>query len=417
MDDELTPLAEPRQGLSLLRVLAVVALLLSVVILAAPLVAARIWMARAQVEADTAYLRRQAELRAEADAADERLRVLDGRFQLVALGFREVARKVRPCVVHVANEVEADEPGPFRQFHDPETNQTFREQAEGSGILVEGGRVLTNHHVVAGAGRVRVSFASGQWIVVPGEDVRSDPLTDLAVIVLPAPESASQRGDQAAHVTFADSERDVEVGDWVLAVGSPFGLRQTVTAGVLSAKGRVELGILDQVELLQTDAAINPGNSGGPLFDQFGRLVGINVAIASKTGVNQGVGFAIPSNTARDVLQQLTEHGEVVRGFLGIGMQELSPDMERRLRVADTGGVLVSHVLDDSPAHRAGFQLGDVVTHFQGQPLGPVNALNQLRLRIARTVPDTEVRIGIVRRGKPLILDATIVKRPAALPR
>ena len=165
----------------------------------------------------------------------------------------------------------------------------------------------------------------------------------------------------------------------MLASGSPFGLQHTVTAGILSAKGRVELGILDQVELLQTDAAINPGNSGGPLFDQQGRVVGINVAIASKSGTNQGVGFAIPANTATAIVDELLDHGEVVRGFLGIGLQEIPKDLEARVGVAETGGVLVSLVRAGSPADQAGVRAGDVILRFDGAAVGTKNAVNQLR--------------------------------------
>src|SRR5207248_2309600 len=171
------------------------------------------------------------------------------------------------------------------------------------------------------------------------EAVSSDADTDLAVVRLP-PAGAVNEPDYGVAAEFADSDRDVQVGDWVLAAGSPFGLQQTITAGIISAKGRVELGILDQVELLQTDAAINPGNSGGPLFDQLGRLVGINVAIASEHGRNEGVGFAIPANTAREICEQLAAQGEVVRGFLGIAMQEVPPGLESRLGVGETGGVI-----------------------------------------------------------------------------
>src|SRR5262249_40593506 len=159
---------------------------------------------------------------------------------------------------------------------------------------------------------LRVTFASGRWAAVPvsSRTVATDPLTDLAVIRLPAASDAGLRHDFNVTAEFADSDKDVQVGDWVLAVGSPLGLKETVTAGIISAKGRI-LGMLDMVELLQTDAAINPGNSGGPLFDQHGRVAGINVAIASETGGNQGLGFAIPSNTAREIFAKLAEKGEV----------------------------------------------------------------------------------------------------------
>jgi S1-C subfamily serine protease len=193
-------------------------------------------------------------------------------------------------------------------------------------------------------------------------------------------------------------------------------LKQTVTAGIVSAKGRVELGILDQVELLQTDAAINPGNSGGPLFDQRGRVAGINVAIASKSGGNQGIAFTIPSNTARDIFNQLAEKGEVVRGFLGVAMQELPPDLEKRLRITDTGGVIVSSVGPDLPADQAGVRPGDVIVRYNHEPVGPANAMNQLRQRIARTEPGATVPVEVLRRRQRLTFDVTVTKRPSTPP-
>src|SRR5262249_41252214 len=171
------------------------------------------------------------------------------------------------------------------------------------------------------------------------------------------------------------------------------GLKQTVTAGIISAKGRVELGILDHVELIQTDAAINPGNSGGPLFDLRGRVVGVNVAIASETGRSQGVGFAIPSNAVKDVVEQLRDKGEVGRGFLGIVLQEVPPGLERRLGVAETGGVIVGRVGPGSPAEHAGLRKGDLVVRYNGEPVGTTNAVGQLRHRIARTPPETTVPV------------------------
>jgi serine protease Do len=278
-----------------------------------------------QAAADAAYLRRQAELKAEAEAADQRLAKLDQRFHLVSLGFREVARKVTPLVVHIGNEVEVPEPIAGRTFYDFQTNHHYLERSEGSGLIIKPGYILTNEHVVQNAQRLRITFASGRWILAKPDQVAPDKLTDLAVIRLPENPEPIYRNDYNVSAEFADSDKDVQVGDWVLAAGSPFGLRQTLTAGIISAKGRVELRILDQVELLQTDAAINPGNSGGPLFDQRGRVVGVNVAIASMKGGNEGVGFAIPSNTIQEIFEALSTKGEVVRGFLGILMQELPP--------------------------------------------------------------------------------------------
>jgi serine protease Do len=172
------------------------------------------------------------------------------------------------------------------------------------------------------------------------------------------------------------------------------------------------LRILDQVELLQTDAAINPGNSGGPLFDQRGRIVGINVAIASEKGRNEGVAFAIPSNTAQDIFEQLVAKGEVVRGFLGVLMQEVPPGWENRLGVRDTGGVVISKVEANTPAGQAGLRKGDVIVRYNEEPVGTTNAVSQLRQRIARTPPDTTVPMEIIRGNRHMNLDVTIMKRP-----
>lgn len=383
-----------------------------IAVLLTPEVALRWWQIRARAEADATYLRRQAELRAEAEAADARLAALDDRFRLVSLGFREVAQKVAPSVVTITNEVEVAESGRQRFFYDYKNRRTYEERAEGSGVIVRPGVVLTNDHVVKGAQRLRVTFASGEWVTVEPSSVASDALTDLAVLrVAPAAEGSSLQQAQAAVAIFADSERDAQVGDWVLASGSPFGLQQTMTAGILSAKGRVELGILDQVELLQTDAAINPGNSGGPLFDQHGRVVGINVAIASKNGNNQGVGFAIPANTANAIVDELLDKGEVVRGFLGIGLQEIPKDLEARVGAAETGGVLVSVVRTGSPADQAGIRAGDIVVRFADEVVGAKNAVSRLRQRIARTAPQTTVTLEVLRGKRLVMLEATVVKR------
>jgi serine protease Do len=378
----------------------------------------------AQAAADAAYLKRQAELKAESEAAAKNLETLDKRARLVSLGFREVARVVAPFVVNLTNEVED---GPHlkekgRLFYDHDENKVYRERTEGSGILVKPGYVLTNYHVVQNAERVRVTFASGRWLKAGPKDILKDPLTDLAVVRLPAEPGPIFKPDYAQVAVFADSDKDVQVGDWVLAAGSPFGLKQTMTAGIVSAKGRVELGILDLVELLQTDTAINPGNSGGPLVDLHGRVVGINTFILTDNGrsmgplgaipSNAGVGFAIPSNTAKEIFDILVEKGEVVRGYLGILMQEVPPGVEHKLKIADTGGVYVLHVEPDSPAGRAGLRRNDVIVRYNDEPVGTVNAQNQLRLRIARTEPGTTVPLEVKRQNERLKLQVTIARRP-----
>jgi serine protease Do len=381
----------------------------------APFWARRLTVAQDQAAADAAYLKRQAELKADAEAADARLATLDLRFSLVSLGFRDVARKVAPVVVHIGNEIEVEAAIPEHTFYEVDTDKQYLERAEGSGLLVKRGYVLTNEHVIQKAQRLRITFASGRSVTVEPEKVAADKATDLAVIHLPEPPDAKIGPDYEMAAEFADSDSDVQVGDWVLAAGSPFGLRQSMTAGIISAKGRVELHILDQVELLQTDAAINPGNSGGPLFDLRGRVAGVSVAIATEHGRNEGVAFAIPSNTVQEIFHDLVEKGEVVRGFLGIAMQEIPPGLERRLGVEQTGGVIVYCVEPGSPADQAGLRKGDVVIRYHGEALGTSNPLSQLRRRIAHTPPEKSVAIEVLRHGRPVTLEATPIRRPSTL--
>lgn len=379
----------------------------------------------AESEAEAAYLRRQAELRAESEAADRLLAGMDRRLSLTSLGFREVVRKVTPIVVNVTNyrrhrdaKIKSRKPA---HFHDPDDGRDYLQAGVGSGLIVSPGMILTNHHVVKDAHRLRVSFASGRCVGVEPSAIVTDPLTDLAVIRLPG-----RHADQDGHAEFADSDRDVQAGDWALAVGSPLGLKQTVTQGVISAKGRllhIPTGDFpsrrqDQflIELLQTDAAINPGNSGGPLFDQLGRVVGINVAIASETGRNQGIGFAIPSNQARKIFEQLVQQGEISRGFLGVGLEELSEKKALALGLADTGGVHVAHVLPGQAGDKASLQTGDVILRYQNRTFDKAAAVSQLRQWVLETNPGTQVAIELIRAGKHRTLTIAIGKRPHASP-
>jgi S1-C subfamily serine protease len=387
---------------------------------AAPALLYRWRAAEAQGEAEAAYQRRRGELRAEAEAADQRLDLLDKRVNLVSLGFREVVRKVAPKVVNVANyreprPAEAALLGKRVLVRDSDTGRTYLQAGVGSGIIVKPGYILTNDHVVRGAERLRLTFASGQSLGLDANRVASDPVTDLAVVRLPDDPPDGLRAELDVTTEFANSDKTVQVGDWALAVGSPLGLKQTVTHGVISAKGRL-LHMLDMVELLQTDAPINPGNSGGPLFDQYGRIAGINVAIASDNGGNQGIGFAIPSNTAKRIFERLVAKGEVVRGFIGVTMEDLPRDRAKELELTQAGGVLVKEVLPDLPASRAGIQTGDVITRYNRETLGIANPGRQLRQWILDTDPGTRVPVEIMRDGARRVVDLEIGKRPAKLP-
>ncbi|MBI3409359.1 MAG: trypsin-like peptidase domain-containing protein [Planctomycetes bacterium] len=374
-------------------------------------------MAEAQADAEATYLKRRAELKAESEHAEQQLQVLDKRVHLVSLGFREVVRKMTPKVVNIGNYREPRQGESLENaivLFDPETQRRYVQAGVGTGILVKPGYVLTNHHVVKSAQRLRLTFASGRSIGLDPETVSSDDVTDLAVVRIPDPPPDKLKDDLNFSTEFADSDKDVQVGDFALAIGSPLGLRQTVTQGVISAKGRLLTKLL--VELLQTDAAINPGNSGGPLFDQYGRIMGINVAIATDNGGNQGIGFAIPSNTAKKVFEQLVAQGEVPRGYIGIGLDNLPGQAIKKLGLADQGCVLITQVMPKEPGEKAGLQAGDIVVRFNDEPLMAGLAMRQLRQLIADTDPDGQITLEILRDGKRQNVPVKVGKRPTNLP-
>jgi serine protease Do len=375
-------------------------------------------MLEAQGEAEAIFTRRRAELRAEAEHADEHLVNLDKRVQLTSLGFREVVRKVAPHVVNVTCFKELPK-GPFiaakaRVLYDPETDSRYLETGVGSGIVIRPGVILTNHHVVVDAERLRLTFASGQMISVPAAAISADDITDLAIIRLPANLPGGLKEEAEATALFADSDKDVQVGDWALAIGSPLGLRQTVTQGVISAKGRL-LDTFDLVELLQTDAAINPGNSGGPLFDQLGRVVGINVAIASdERGHSQGIGFAIPSNTVKKIGDELLAKGEVRRGYLGVALAEVPGPLARKLQI-DEGAILIKEVQPKQPAEEAGLQVGDIVVKVNKEALSRQQPVRHFRQLVVDLEPGTQAALEIIRDREHQNVEVTIGRRPVQL--
>ena len=359
----------------------------------------------ARGEAEAAYLKRRAELKAEAEHGDDMLAKLDPHMERLSLGFRSVVQKVSPLVVSVSNLVDRPNDHMARPVlvYDPIQDRRFWQMSVGSGFIARPGYILTNHHVVKDADQLRITFASGASVFVPRAAVASDDIMDLAVVRMPPNE------DMNTALVFADSDKDVHVGDWSLTIGSPLGLKHTFTHGVISAKGRVTNWL--PVELLQTDAAINPGNSGGPLLDQRGRVVGVNVALASENGRNGGIGFAIPSNAARKILDKLISEGRVPRGFLGVEPTELG-DRFRELGKQDVGGALINKVLDGTPAFRAGLRRDDIVVRVNNEPLARTDAEKHLRRLIASIDPGTQATLEVLRAGQRLRINVQLGRRP-----
>jgi len=298
----------------------------------------------------------------------------------------------------------------FRQFFgNPfggEEDQQPREQREhslGSGVIVNpDGYILTNNHVVEGASDVQVTLSDKRQL--KAKVIGTDPRTDIAVLKIPT--------SNLATVTLGDSTK-ARVGDIVLAIGDPFGIGETVTMGIVSAKGRRDLrleGPEGYEDFIQTDASINPGNSGGALVNTRGELIGINTAIISNGGGgNQGIGFAVPVNMARTVMEQILKTGKVTRGFLGVSIQEVTPDLAKAFNLPSAEGALVGDVTPDSPGAKAGLQKGDVITALNGQK---ITDYHDLRLRISQTPPNTPVKLDVYRNGQKQEVTATLSEFP-----
>jgi serine protease Do len=327
----------------------------------------------------------------------------------------DVAAKVTPSVVNVFSEKASArqfEPNPSPFFSDPffryffdDPGQTFREaprrreRSLGSGVIVSSdGVIVTNNHVVAQAEKIRVALKDGREL--EAKLVGADPKSDVAVLRVDAKDLPA--------IAVADSSK-IRVGDLVLAIGNPFGIGQTVTMGIISAVGRANLGITDYEDFIQTDAAINPGNSGGALVTMDGLLVGINTAIVSRTGGYQGVGFAIPSNMAMQVKDSLLRHGKVIRGWLGVAIQDVTEGLGESIGVPANGGVLVSDVTPDGPADKAGLRRGDVITAIDGVK---TNDSGHLRNVVALAGKGKKVRVDLVRGGKQHSFDVTLGEQP-----
>ncbi len=281
------------------------------------------------------------------------------------------------------------------EFH----GQMPQRDGVGSGVIISAdGVVVTNNHVVAGADEVMVKLADGREF--KGTDIKTDPASDLAVMRL-----KDAKDLPAAKLGNSDS---LEIGDWVLAIGNPFELEATVSAGIISGKGR-ELSRVKRSKFLQTDAAINPGNSGGPLVNLEGEVIGINTAIASNNGGYQGIGFAIPSNQTKWVTQQLVERGSVERGYLGVGITPLTSDLAEELGARRGEGAVVAQVMPDSPAAKAGVVEHDVITRFAGTPVKGPRELTEL---VERTAIGSKESITVIRDGKEKTLPITIKALP-----
>lgn len=330
--------------------------------------------------------------------------------------FVAIAKQAKASVVNISSVKKIKhrrQEGPFPFFDDPFFRRFFgeeferrmpaprehREQGLGSGVIVTAdGYIVTNNHVVEGADELTVSLPDKRTF--KGKVVGTDPKTDVAVIKVDA--------SNLPVLSWGDAEQ-LQVGEMVLAVGNPFGLSQTVTMGIISAVGRANMGIVDYEDFIQTDAAINPGNSGGALVNLKGELIGINTAIFTQSGGYMGIGFAIPSNMAKSVMNSLIKHGKVVRGWIGVSIQEVTQDLAKEFGTTDTKGVLVADVMEDSPASKAKLERGDIIMVYNGTT---IRDPGQLRALVAETAPGTTVTLSILRDKKTQDVTVTIAELP-----
>ena len=318
-----------------------------------------------------------------------------------------MVEKATPAVVNIATEGRvALQMNPL--FNDPFFRRFFnfrgqprerRTQSLGSGVIVDAGRglVMTNAHVIANADQISVKLRDGRTF--KAELVGSDPDTDVAVVKIPA--------NNLTALPLADSEK-LRVGDFVVAIGNPFGLGQTVTSGIISALARSGLGITGYEDLIQTDASINPGNSGGALVNLRGELVGINTAILSQSGGNIGIGFAVPVNMASQIMAQLIEHGEVKRGFLGVQLQDLNAELAEAFSLPISEGAVLVNIVADSPAEKGGLKSGDVVTHMNDRR---ITSAADLHNRVGLTQIGAQVNLTFLRGGESKQITVTVAER------
>jgi serine protease DegQ len=323
--------------------------------------------------------------------------------------FRDAARQAMPAVVNIFTSQEVKRPRPplmddplFRYFFgDPQDAGPRRREGLGSGVIVSAdGYVLTNHHVIESVDQIEIALADSRK--VRARVVGTDPETDLAVLKIEL--------EKLPSIRFAQPEQ-LRVGDVVLAIGNPFGVGQTVTMGIVSGLGRSHLGITTFESFIQTDAAINPGNSGGALVDADGSLVGINTAIYSQTGGSMGIGYAIPVSIARLVMEQIVQKGSVTRGWIGVGVQDITPEIAQSFNLPATRGVLITQVERGSPADKGGIKPGDMLNSVNGRPVGDTTTMLNLiaalppgqkaAIKLTRNRAETETTVVIGRRPPP----------------
>jgi serine protease Do len=329
--------------------------------------------------------------------------------------FTSVAKKAIPAVVFIKVQLTCESDNPYQQpgYQNPFDNNDFfnrffgfqprgrapqqqiPEMSQGSGFFVTAdGYIMTNSHVVKNAERITVVLNTGTEM--EATLVGSDPHTDIAVIKI--------EGHDYPYLEFGDSE-EMEIGEWAVAIGSPFQLEASLTVGVISAKGRQNLKITDLEDFIQTDAAINPGNSGGPLLNLNSEVIGINTAIVSRSGGYMGIGFAVPSNMARNIMGQIIDKGMVTRGFLGVSLQPIDKDIAEAFGLDKAEGALIADVVKDSPADKAGLKQGDVIIEFNGTP---IKSLGTFRNEVSLMTPGTTVNLKVNRKGQILTLPVTL---------
>lgn len=322
--------------------------------------------------------------------------------------FSDIVKAVGPTVVYISTtKTIRRDVSPFSHPFDPFEDffeqfrmpKKWKERSLGSGVIVSSdGYIITNYHVVEKADEIKVTLYDKQDY--KGKIIGSDPKTDIALIKIPAKDLPA--------VKWGNSD-NLQVGEFVLAFGNPYGFSHTVTMGIVSAVGRANVGIADYEDLIQTDAAINPGNSGGPLVNIKGELIGINTAIFSRTGGYQGIGFAIPSNMAESVMKQLVKGGKVTRGWLGVTIQSITPDLAKEFGLKNGKGAVVNDILKGSPAEKAGLKRGDVILEVDGKT---VNDAESLRNIVAQREIGSHMTIKIIREGKPISLTAKVSELP-----